>query len=447
MEIIVPRIKPVLLKKKIPLGVPLQDIRNGLVLDLDFSEIEGNRVIDQSGLARRTSLSFDGTDDYVEVPDDESLNITDAITIEAWIKTNTSGVVQVVLNKNNAYQLRVAGDLRVIGYVYTDSWHYVSSYSLIEPNIWYHIVFTYDKSLTSGNLKLYINGGEAANPVDETGTISSNAYDLLIGARLVTPVDLFNGLIDRVRIYNRALSEEEIRQLYNGKRITEGLVGEWLFEEQNGVIAHDTSGNGNNGTIHGATWKVSGRPNHGIIYGATRVNGLGSGRALSFDGEDDCVDIGITDISDLGITNELTVIVWVYPEEYKIQDIVSKNYTCFSCRLLDNQKIAFEITTENGYRGLVVGSYSLNEWIFIAYRYNGEKLTIFKNGEKLLPEKSWSGNLSDNTKPLTIGARPPHFRHFKGVIDEVRIYNRALSEEEIRQRYYYSLWKYGLIVN
>jgi len=161
------------------------------------------------------ALSFDGVDDYVEVPDSESLDITDAITIEAWIKTNTSGVVQVVLNKNFAYQLRVAENLRITGYVYTDSWHYINSYSSIEPNVWYHIVLTYDKSLASGNLKLYINREEAANPVDETGTISSNAYNLLIGARLAIPIDLFSGIIDEVRIYNRALSEEEISDLYN----------------------------------------------------------------------------------------------------------------------------------------------------------------------------------------------------------------------------------------
>jgi len=203
-------------------------------------------------------------------------------------------------------------------------------------------------------------------------------------------------------------------------RVIDGCVLALPMDEGSGDTVYDKSGNDNDGTIYGATW-TDGK----------------FGKALSFDGEDDYVDIGITNIDDLGITNKLTVNVWVYPEEYKIQDIVSKDYTCFSCRLLDDQKIGLEVTTENGYKGLFLLSYSLNEWIFIAYRYNGEKMTIFKNGEKLSPEYSWSGDLSDNTKPLTIGARPSYVRHFKGIIDEVHIYNRALSEEEIQDLYNY----------
>jgi len=221
---------------------------DGTLYDGNTTNDDGNTPPQWADGKFGKALRFDGVDDYVEVPDSESLDITDAITIEAWTKTNTSGVVQVVLNKNYAYQLRVSNDLQVVGYIYTGSWHYINSYSLIEPNVWYHIVFTYDKSLTSGNLKLYINGEEAANPVDETGTISSNAYNLLIGARLATPVDLFSGTIDEVHIYNRALSEEEISDLYNNYGYTtpnypsKVLVRKYTEPEPVAIVGEEVGG-------------------------------------------------------------------------------------------------------------------------------------------------------------------------------------------------------------
>ncbi len=76
-----------------------------------------------------------------------------------------------------------------------------------------------------------------------------------IGARNNNGVERFvNGQIDDFRIYNKALTEEEIGNLYNGQDITNGLVGHWKFDEGTGAIAGDSSGNNNDGTISGANW-------------------------------------------------------------------------------------------------------------------------------------------------------------------------------------------------
>jgi hypothetical protein len=69
------------------------------------------------------------------------------------------------------------------------------------------------------------------------------------------PSDFFKGQISDVRIYDRALSAEEVEQLYKGYDIRNGLVGHWPLNEGQGTTAYDRSGNGNDGTlIGGPTW-------------------------------------------------------------------------------------------------------------------------------------------------------------------------------------------------
>jgi len=161
------------------------------------------------------ALRFDGVDDYVEVPDSPSLDITDEITIEVWVKGyGFAGDFRQIVGKspdtvlrhlNFAYDLRVdkAGPLRFS--INNGDWQYVLA--TIEEGKWYHVVGTYDGS----EMRLYVNG-ELKDTKSVSGSIITNDAPVSIG-RLPTD-DYWNGIIDEVRIYNRALSEEEIRALY-----------------------------------------------------------------------------------------------------------------------------------------------------------------------------------------------------------------------------------------
>ena len=158
------------------------------------------------------ALSFDGADDYVEVPHSSSLNIGgNGITLEAWVNLNSlpaSGKRWIVLNKNGAYALQVAdgGRVRVYlgpltSYVQTDS-------AEISVGSWYHVVATYDAS----DIKIYVNGA-LKKQVAKTGNQSISTDNLVIGAK--SPDGYLNGLIDEVKIYGRTLSSSEVLDHYN----------------------------------------------------------------------------------------------------------------------------------------------------------------------------------------------------------------------------------------
>jgi len=108
---------------------------------------------------------------------------------------------------------------------------------VIEPNVWYHACFTHDGS----KLKLYVNG-ILVNTVDAIGNIYLNNINVEIGKVAGLPTGYFNGIIDEVLIYNRALSEEEIKKLYynsleNKFNITIGLLNNGYADLGNSFTA------------------------------------------------------------------------------------------------------------------------------------------------------------------------------------------------------------------
>jgi len=197
-----------------------------------------------------------------------------------------------------------------------------------------------------------------------------------------------------------------------------GLVGYWKFEEGAGAIAHDSSGNNNHGTIYGASWTV-GR----------------SGKALSFDGIDDYVRI--PDSDSLDITGDLTITAWVKTSQTSPWSIIFSN--CREVSPHDGYKL--EMTSLMTYDGNIrfysqesqlfsIGRINTGTWKHVAVTLSGTVATIYIDG---VFDNSGTVNVP-NTNDLdqTIGASYLPYYFFKGIIDEVQIYNRALSEEEIR---------------
>jgi len=158
------------------------------------------------------ALSFDGVSNYAGVPDSSSLRVTGAITLEAWVKTNSVNK-QAVITKSGGYLLYVGagGDGKVYSYLYgtTSSWKNGVKY--IADNNWHHIALTYDPSAGANNFKLYVDGVLDAQ-YTVTGNINPATNRVGIGDRPdVGFRDFFNDAIDEARIYNRALSAAEIQ--------------------------------------------------------------------------------------------------------------------------------------------------------------------------------------------------------------------------------------------
>ncbi len=182
----------------------------------------------------------------------------------------------------------------------------------------------------------------------------------------------------------------------------------------------------------------SGQGNHLVIKGATCAKGK-FGRGGSFDGVDDLAE---TEENALNFTDKLTISVWVYPETVSgVQTIVNKWYAMDSYSLAIREgEFVFTVAFPGGPWGTTVNVYAPaieKKWSHVAGVFDGEiqKARIYLNGSR---PKGWDHTaktpgkiLQQSTRPVAIGNHPD-FAPFKGVIDEVGLYNAALSRDQVR---------------
>ncbi len=161
------------------------------------------------------ALSFDGVDDYVKVPDSASLQNLLPASYEVWVKG-----VGMVITKS------VTATIRQVLIDPTYNWAEIRIFvpgidiqarsvdNAVDPTQWTHIVGVVYEDLTA---RLWINGNEVTYAIQTTGAASppdDTGEWIAIGKRPYENTGHFNGTIDEVRIYNRALSEDEIKALY-----------------------------------------------------------------------------------------------------------------------------------------------------------------------------------------------------------------------------------------
>lgn len=161
-----------------------------------------------SGVIRQ-GVEFDGVDDYITVTDDDSLDSPE-ITMSAWVyidENPTSGGDIVSKGGNSGYRVTINDD-REVGFFFELFTNFGISDNPIPLNEWTHLVVT----VASDKTYLYINGVIDIFK-DQTYSLLSTAFDLIIGASVIHG-NYFDGKIDDVRIYDRALSAEEIQHLY-----------------------------------------------------------------------------------------------------------------------------------------------------------------------------------------------------------------------------------------
>jgi hypothetical protein len=214
---------------------------------------------------------------------------------------------------------------------------------------------------------------------------------------------------------------------------TDGLVAYWTFDEGTGTTAHDTSVYDHTGTlINGPSW-VTGR----------------QGNALSFDGINDYVEIN--DNNNLDLTGgEFTLSAWIYPESYgealngRIIDHGGGSAGDGGWSLLvsndpNGQNLRQSIINGNsGYSVYSdINSINLNTWQHVAVTLESGTITFYVNGQ-IKGQTAGVPTPTDRNAPVRIGMRATDFlRAFAGVIDEVRIYDRALAIQDIMDLYNY----------
>ena len=163
---------------------------------------------DRKGKAN-SAMSFDGVGDYINLGNFDLTGGQRSISVWINSKNMPSSLSDRRFFSGNYFDIKFTkGNLESL--VYDNSFKVLSCpASGLSSGIWYHIVIT----ISSNNLRMYING----ILVDENNVfiLTSHPYNLNIGANYSGTDKFFNGSIDDVRIYNRALSETEIKTLYN----------------------------------------------------------------------------------------------------------------------------------------------------------------------------------------------------------------------------------------
>ncbi len=195
-----------------------------------------------------TALQFDGRNDYVDCGNDPSLDITDEITIAAWVYPFDSGRIREFLGKANpdAYLLSIDNGTLKYALEGPVGWGWKSTGISVFANAWTHVTLTYDGSV----IKAYTNGAEGYSSV-AAGSLLTTSSNLVIGKSYVGWAGAFKGKIDEVAIYNRALSAEEIWASMHQRLVGDelNLVAYWNFDEGQGQDANDISGHGNDAQL------------------------------------------------------------------------------------------------------------------------------------------------------------------------------------------------------
>lgn len=274
---------------------------------------------------------------------------------------------------------------------------------------WHHLTAVYDA--TAGQAKIYIDGR-----LDASGsiTLTENTEKIVFAGYNTDTTQGFNGTADEARIYNRALNDKEVEQLY---KWAPGPVGHWKLDEGTGTSAYDTSGNGNTGTLTNTpTWD----------------NGK-YGNSLTLNGSNQNVTTGIT-----SHPTSFTVSLWA-----KSDVVGAGSYTLIS-KFHDTPSFNGFFLRHNGSgniqaniasSGTEVSSGATiteNEWTHWTVTYDGTTQRLYKNG---VLADSDAGSMGSTSEQMLIGANYGAYQieRFDGSLDDVRYYNYARNQSQIIQ--------------
>jgi hypothetical protein len=405
------------------------------VSEWEFNEGSGSAVNDTAGSNDGTlqggtswdsdtakgsgsSLRFDGAGDYVRVPDNISLQIDGELTLRAWAKeTQSRRYAKLISRRSGSYFYFIGVDQgRPYGGIGDGSAYQVTGKSLLMSlNRWNHLAFAYNDDLDS----MYLHFAGTERPSQVLQDLPPRAgIDLSIGADSQGSSNFFIGAIDDVAIYDTALSSTAIRQLYDNHSHP-NLAASYYFSGD----ASDAGSSGLDGTISGAAWTDDRFDN--------------PGQALHFDGND---FVRVADHPRLRLDRALTITAW-------IKETTRRRYAKILSRRTGRYFYFLGVDNGHPYGGVGDGSnftvtrksidMPLGQWHFLAFVYDSQtdQMHIYYDG--ILDQTTVLTSLPPMTGvDLTIGADAEGSRHyFEGLIDEVALYDQALTADEIRQTY------------
>ncbi|MGI9206052.1 MAG: LamG-like jellyroll fold domain-containing protein, partial [Woeseiaceae bacterium] len=263
------------------------------------------------------------------------------------------------------------------------------------------------------NAKLYVNGVLEPDE-DNIGSLFSSNDEIRIGAGW-SGGNRLDGAVDDVRFYDRALSEEEIADVYAAVM---GPVAHWKLDETSGTIAMDSAG-GHDGTTANTEW-VTGQVDGGLRFDS------------SFD------SVIVSHSAELSLTDELTLMAWINKNQLSGYDPAITKATSgsdlnFFLGTWENNPVFGFSTSSDNWQGYYATSTSLstNTWYHLAATFDNANnvINIYVNGTLV---QSFTSTLTPRTNSgLVRLGRSAINEYWPGMLDDVRIYDRALDAAEI----------------
>jgi hypothetical protein len=386
-----------------------------------------------------SGFSLDGVNDYVDLGNVLNFDGSTPFSVSSWVYTS-SGVPQTYFSKIGdgwkGYELSVNLGWGVRFYL-------SGSIGLIDltingqlENEWQHIVFTYDGSKNANGVNGYINGvlrSKNINTNTLTGIVSTTTNAQISGRGGSSQI--FNGSIDEVGVWNRAITSAEITELYNagaGKQYVAPVVS--LITT--GLVMNLDASNALSYTGTGTSWTdLSGGGNNGTLLNGTSYSSENGG-TLVLDGINDYVKIN--NGTGLNLGNEYTFSIWVKFNNF--------NAVLAGADMWDYYYLMYVGDSNNIYTSGAGGSGSFsglnittNQWVCLTIVRSAASNTLYKNGVYIS-----SGNPSNSGIVKAIGAYASGSFNLNGKISSVNAYNRALSSTEVTQNFNATKTRFGL---
>lgn len=390
------------------------------------------------------ALSFDGSNDYLQtnLPSGVIDTNTNSFTISAWVNLKENGYTSDIIVGKSGYHTGILPN-QSGGYQCTIINNSNTAFNITTTNgltnQWSHLTCVFDKETMLW--KAYLNG-KFVNQTTFTGTIRNYSTAFQVGGN--TSGQMINAIVDDVKIYNYALTADEVKQDYNqGASLVAGSsnqtiggtttsldycipgdtstcsppIAEWKMDEGIGTTAYDTSGNSNNARlVNSPSWST----------GKT-------GKSIRFNGSNSYLSIG-TSLS-TNLDNVFTVEAWINPSISRRQMIYSNAYsgTSFNFGMSGNN---LEIFYPGVYVASIGCSLPLNTWTHVTVVRSGTQNTKFyRNGNILTGGYDNNYTFSNAAAEKAIGRSSGGSTYFSGMIDQVRIYDYARTSAQIAYDY------------
>jgi hypothetical protein len=377
-----------------------------------------------------SAYSFDGVNDYIAAIDQIITTGLTEFTIAAWIKSGgEQNELAVPLSQGCAsyqgiafqYGWPTATDFIFIAGPESGDWSEVQFNTDLEADLeWHMYTITYDGI----NFISYKDDQEQA---ELASSLELGTSHFTIGQDTENPDRFFNGKVDDIRIFDYALTANEVSALFNENQ-SDMLIAYYPFNGN----ANDESGNGHDGTVNGATLTTDRFGNENSAY--------------SFDGEND--EIIIPNSTDFNLLNGFTFSSWIKADswgENSMGFILCRriSYTDENGGYIfgfNPSQLSIHFIGLDGTIGAEVEE-QLDETFFNSFHlvtatFDGITLKLYLDGDLVGSETSIT-SMAPTDVDLVIGntSAQDQVRSFDGIIDEVRIYNYALSDNEITDLY------------